>query len=53
MINRVIEAFTKPKMQITAVDEFIQSITEIVIILIILAIYVLVSDYLEKRRNKK
>lgn len=53
MINRVIEAFTKPKIQVTAIDEFIQSITGIVIILIILAIYVIVSDHLEKRRNKK
>lgn len=53
MINRIIEAFTKPKIQVTAIDEFIQSITVIVIILIILAIYVIVSDYLEKRRNNK
>lgn len=51
MIDRVIEAFTKPKMQITAVDEFIQNTTVIVIFLLIAVVYIIYKDYLENRRK--
>lgn len=51
MIDRIIEAFTKPKIQVTAVDELIQSITVIVIFLLISVAYIIVSDCLKNRKK--
>lgn len=56
MINRIIEAFTKPKMEITPVDELIQGITTlgvIIIILFIAAIIFLIKETIEDEKKRK
>lgn len=56
MINRIIEAFTKPKMEITAVDELIQGITTfgvIIIILFIIGIIYIIKETIEDEKKRK
>ena len=56
MINRIIEAFTKPKMEITAVDELIQDLTilgVIIIILFIIGIIYIIKETVEDEKKRK
>lgn len=56
MISRIIEAFTKPKMEITAVDELIHDLTIlgiIIIILFIIAIIFLIKETIEDEKKRK
>lgn len=49
MIDRIIESFTKPKMEITAIDEFIQSISIIGFVFLIIIVLILISVFMEDR----
>ena len=53
MIDRIIESFTKPKMEITALDEFIQSATLLVAVVLAIIIYIVFKDFIENRRSKR
>lgn len=49
MIDRIIESFTKPKMEITAIDEFIQCMTIVGLMVLVYFIYIIISYFIEKR----
>ena len=49
MVDRIVEAFTKPKMQLTAIDEFIQFITTIGFVFLIIVVLILISGFMEDR----
>ena len=53
MINRIIEAFTKPKLEITALDEFIQTTTVLIVAIIILIGYIIIKNFIYSRKDKK
>ena len=53
MIDRIIESFTKPKMEITCFDELIQSATIIVFLFLVVVIYLVVKDFLVNRKDKR
>ena len=48
MIDRIIEAFTKPKMEITMVDELIQAGAIIIFVAIIIVICLLIKTFSKK-----
>ena len=48
MIDKIIEAFTKPKMEITMVDELIQTGTIVIFVAIVLLIYFLIKTFSKK-----
>lgn len=51
MVDRIIEAFTKPKLEITAVDEFIQCSTIIIAIVLIFVICSLVKIFIKNKKS--
>lgn len=48
MIDKIIEAFTKPKMEITMVDELIQTGVIVIFVAIIVVIYLLIKTFSKK-----
>ena len=56
MINRIIEAFTKPQIEITAVDEMIQTFVVLGVVIIILfavGLIMLIKEFIEDARRKR
>ena len=56
MINRIIEAFTKPQIEITAVDEMIQTFVVLgvaIIILFAVGLIMLIKEFIEDERKKR
>lgn len=49
MINRIIETFTKPRMEITAIDQFIQSLTLIALGVLIVVIYLVIETFIKNK----
>lgn len=48
MIDRIVETFTKPKMEITAIDELIQGATIIFLLVLAIIIYLVVEEFIKK-----
>lgn len=48
MIDRVVETFTKPKMEITMIDELIQTGAIVIFVAIVLLIYLLIKTFSKK-----
>lgn len=56
MINRIIEAFTKPQIEVTAVDEMIQIFVVLGVVIIILfavGLIMLIKEFIEEERIRK
>ena len=56
MIDRIIEAFTKPQIEITAVDEMIQTFVTLGVVFIILfavGLIMLIKEFIEDERKKR
>ena len=49
MINKIIEAFTKPRMEITAIDQVIQSLTLIALGVLIVVIYLVIETFIKNK----
>lgn len=49
MINRIIEVFTKPRMEITAIDQVIQSLTLIALGVLIVVIYLVIETFIKNK----
>ena len=48
MIDRIVEVFTKPKMEITMIDELIQAGVILTFVAIIVLIYLLIKTFSNK-----
>lgn len=56
MINRIIEAFTKPQIEVTVVDEMIQTFVVLGVVIIILfavGLIILIKEFIEDERKKR
>lgn len=49
MINKIIEAFTKPRMEITGIDQFIQSLTLIALGVLIVVVYLVIETFIKNK----
>lgn len=56
MIDRIVESFTKPQIEITAVDEMIQTFVVLgvaIIILFAVGLIMLIKEFIEDERKKR
>lgn len=56
MIDRIVESFTKPSMELTAIDKLIQTSTivgVVIIVLLIIGVITLIKETIEEERKRK